>query len=387
MIFWICAFGLAAISALFALWPLWRGAQTRLERTESALAIFKDQLAEVDRDMARGLISETEADAARSEIKRRMLSSDKDRDAAVSANTGGGILVALAALLPIGGAALYMMTGAPGMPSLPFADRAQERQSSSELNTLIATLRQRLEQQPGGGETQGWELLATTLMNQNRYEEASEAWAQIVEREDATSATWSQYAETLIAAENGVVTPLAERAIDQSLTLDGSNPAATFYKSIALDQAGQPIDGRNLLIARLSRADRFEPWMEFFVQEINRIGESFGLDPIGLPEFDNIPGLLRPRGPSSEQVEAASEMSPEEQQEFIRSMVDGLAARLEEEPEDLQGWLQLARAYAVLGERENALDALRSAEPLVADLSDDDPRKQAVTQGLEELGG
>lgn len=387
MIFWLCAFALAAISALFVLWPLLHDSERRLERHDSALAIFKDQLTEVDRDMARGLISETEAVAARSEIKRRMIGASKEVGGDAEASSGGRVLVALAMIVPIGGAVVYTAAGAPNTPSMPFAERAAERESSTELNTLIATLRERLAEQPNGGETRGWELLATTLMNQNRYEEAAEAWAQIVDREDATSATWSQYAETLISVEGGIVTPAVERAIDRSMELDATNPAAVFYKAIALDQAGQPIDGRNLLIARLQSSEQFEPWMEVFVQEINRIGEGFGLEPIGLPDIADGPGLTPPRGPSREQVDAASEMSPDEQQDFIRSMVDGLAARLEEEPEDLQGWLQLARAYAVLGERENALGALRSAEPLIEALPDDDPRKQAVAQGLLELGG
>jgi len=382
MIFWVSAFGLAALCAGFVLWPLWRGSDLRLERSASALAIFKDQLAEVDRDMARGLISDAEAVAARAEIKRRMLANDKDGDDRGAASSGGWLLIALAALVPLGGAGVYTMVGTPGMPSLPFDQRTEERQASSELNDLISTLRQRLDEQPDGGETRGWELLATTLMNQNRYDEAAEAWAQIVDRDDATSATWSQYAETLINVETGVVTPAAERAIEKALTLDETNPAATFYKAIALDQAGQSIDGRDMLIARINRASQPEPWMEFFVQEINRIGAGFGIEPIGMPDFPNAP-----RGPSQEDIEAATEMSAEEQQAFIRTMVDGLAERLKEEPDDLQGWLQLARAYAVLGERENALRALKSAQPLAEALPQDDPRRQAVAQGIEEFGG
>jgi cytochrome c-type biogenesis protein CcmH len=86
-------------------------------------------------------------------------------------------------------------------------------------------------------------------------------------------------------------------------------------------------------------------------------------------------------------MQAAQDMSPEERQAMIRGMVDGLAQRLEDEPEDIDGWLRLARAYAVLGERAEAIDALERAEPLVADLPADDPRRQAVEQGLQSLRG
>lgn len=382
MSFGLAAFALIGISALFVLWPLWRGTGENLERAASAMAIFKDQLAEVDRDLARGLISDTEAQAARGEIKRRMLAADKDGGVRVTVGSGRWVVVALAALIPLGGAGLYSVVGQPGTPSVPFAERAQEQEDASELNTLITTLRERLAQEPDGGETRGWELLATTLMNQNRYDEAVEAWEKIVERPDATSATWSQYAEALIADENGVVTPKAEQAIAQSLSADPSNPAATFYRAIALDQAGQTIDGRVLLLERIQQEPREALWMEFYLQEINRMGAGFGLDPVGLPDF---PEAAPARGPSAEDIEAASQMSAEEQQEFIRSMVDGLADRLKDEPGDLQGWLQLARSYAMLGERENALEALQAAQPLTAALPEDDPRRLTVEQGLAEM--
>lgn len=381
MSFWFASLVLIAVCAGFILWPLRGSKAAPLERKTSALAIFTDQLAEVDRDMARGLISDTEADAARAEIKRRMIGADKEGAAQSDGSTGIWAVIAMAALIPIGGAGLYTLTGTPNVPSMPFAERADEQQDATELNDLITTLRRRLLEDPDGGETRGWELLATTLMNQNRYGEAVQAWEQIVTREDVTSATWSQYAEALISMENGVVTQPAERAIEQSLALDPLNPAATFYKAITLDQAGQTIDGRNLMLARIAQETAEQPWMAFFLQEINRMGEGFGLDPLTMPDFPDAPA----RGPSAADIQAAAEMSDEERQEFIRGMVGGLAARLEEEPEDLQGWLQLARAYAVLGERDNALSALTSAEPLIADLPEDDPRRIAVEQGLAQF--
>ncbi len=379
MSFWLSALALIATSAVFILWPLLRRSEHRLERGELAMAIFRDQLAEVDRDMARGLISDGEAEAARAEIKRRMLAADKDGSGRVAVGSGNWAVVALAALIPLGGAGLYALVGQPGMPSVPFAQReALEQQEASEINALITTLRERLEAEPDGGDARGWELLATTLMNQNRYAEAAEAWAQIVDRPGTGSASWSQYAETLIASENGVVTEEAERAIARALEADPSNPAATFFRAIALDQAGQTIDARVLLLRRIEQEQREAPWMQFYLREINRMGEGFGLDPVGLPDFPQ-------SGPSAEDIEAASQMSPEERQEFIRSMVDGLAARLEEEPADLQGWLQLARSYMMLGERDAALEALQSARLLTADLPADDPRRLTVEKGLTEL--
>ena len=72
---------------------------------------------------------------------------------------------------------------------------------------------------------------------------------------------------------------------------------------------------------------------------------------------------------------------------FIRSMVSGLAERLEDEPDDLDGWLRLGRAYIVLGDTEAALQAYQSAKPLAAALPDTDARKHTVTQALDDLAG
>ncbi len=381
MIFWIAAFALAAIAALVVLWPLHKDGAETLDRADGALAIFNDQLAEVDRDAARGLISSAEAEAAKIEIKRRMLSADKDRSS-VRGSGGAMVLVVMAALIPLGGALVYSVTGSPGTPSIPFAQRSAEQQVGSDLAVLTERLETRLNAEPDGGETQGWELLATTYMNMSRFDDAVRAWERVVDRDDATSATLSQYAEALIAAEQGVVTPKAEKAIDRALQLDPLNPAGTYYKAVALEQAGQTPEARRIILERIAAEGQPQPWMEVFLREANRMGAEFGLEPVGLPAFENAP-----RGPTEEDVAAAQDMSVEERMDFIRSMVAGLAERLKDEPDDLQGWLQLARAYAVLGQREDALAALQSAQPLVADLPEDDPQRVTVEQGLAELSG
>lgn len=381
--FWLGVLILAAIGAVSVVWPLLRsgGAQT-LDRADGALAIFTDQLAEVDRDMARGLISETEADAAKTEIKRRMLSADKERGSAGHATGGNIVLLAMAVAVPLGAAGIYSVMGAPDVPSVPFAERAQEQETQSDLTVLTERLESRLLAEPGGGESEGWQLLATTYMNMGRVGDSIRAWEVLVAREDATSATYSQYAEALITAESGVVTTRARAALAKAQELDPANPAVTYYIAIGMEQDGQTPSARRLLIERIAQETTPQEWMPFFMSEVNRMGAEFGLDPVNLPEFADAP-----RGPSQEDVEAAAELTPEERMEFIRSMVAGLAERLADDPSDLQGWMQLARAYSVLGETENAREALTSAKALTDALPEGDPRRQAVEQGLAELGG
>ena len=375
----IAAIVLAAVAVAIMAIPILRSAGDAPARKDAAMEIFKDQLAEVDRDEARGQIVGEDAEAARTEIKRRMLAVSR-QDTTHGVSGGRGLLLALAVLIPVGGAGIYGLTGSPETPSLPFADRQGEQQEASELQALVTKLRTRLDQDPDGGDPRGWELLGTTYMNIGRFSDASYAFEQIINVPEATSATWSQYAESLIAAENGIVTPKAARAISEALERDPSNPAGTFYSALALEQGGKPDVARQLILDRMGQETVYQPWMDAFVTEANRLGAATGADPVSLP-------FQAPAGPSREDVEAAQEMSPEEQQEFIAGMVDRLATRLEDEPDDLQGWLQLARAYMVLERPEDAMSALQNAAPLIKDLPEDNPMRRAVEAGLAELGG
>ena len=375
----IAALVLAVFAVAIMAIPVLRSPGDAPARKDAAMEIFIDQLAEVDRDEARGQIAGADAEAARTEIKRRMLAVSR-QGTSQGVSGGRGVLLALAALIPVGGAGIYSLTGSPDTPSLPFAERQGEQLEAGELQALVTRLRTRLDQDPDGGDPRGWELLGSTYMNMRRFSDASYAFEQIINLPEATSATWSQYAESLIAAENGIVTPKAARAVAEALERDPSNPAGTFYSALALEQGGKPVVARQLILDRMEQEAAYQPWMEAFVSEANRLGEVVGADPVTLP-------FSPPAGPSREDVEAAQDMSPEEQQEFIAGMVERLASRLREEPNDLQGWVQLARAYMVLERPADALSALQSAKPLIADLPRDNPMRRAVEAGLSELGG
>ncbi|WP_425092292.1 c-type cytochrome biogenesis protein CcmI [Tropicimonas sp. S265A] len=387
---WAIGGGLAALTALAFLVPVFRRRRAMLGRDESALEIFKDQLSEVDRDAARGLISGDEAKAARSEIKRRMLTLTRSSgDAPASDGSGGTALMIVAALaIPAMGFWLYSIRGEPSIPSVPFAERAAEQEEATEVAQLAATLRNRLLEDRDGGPTDGWLLLGQTYMRMGRTDDAVEAFSRIAERPDATSMVFSQYAEALIAAENGVVTPRAAQAIQRAVQLDPRNPAGTYYQSQFLAQEGRLREAHGLLIARLRTADGFQPWMEFFVRQANQLAEEFGGTPVSLTDFAPMMqggGSAIP-GPTAEDMEAAQEMSDADRAEFVQSMVDRLATRLEQEPDDLEGWLRLARAYTVLGEAEGAARAASTARALADGLPEGDPGRAATTAALNALG-
>jgi cytochrome c-type biogenesis protein CcmH len=377
---WIWLAVLALITAAIVMSPLVRGRRAALKRSESALAIFEDQLAEIGRDQMRGLISGEEAAAAEAEIKRRMLVAGKAAQGEADAETSGRwVLVGAALIIPTLALGIYGLVGQPQTPSLPFAERAQERSDAAELVSLTTQLRDRLLSDETGGPTEGWVLLGQTYMRMRRYRDAVAAFATVSDREDAGSGVQSQLAEAIIASEDGIVTPAAEQAITRAIELDPLNPAGAFYRSVALEQQGRPEAARAVLIARIEAAERAEQWMLPFLDRVNALGTQLGLDVVSLEDFVTVPVS---RGPSAADIEAAQAMTPQEQEAFIASMVEGLAARLEEDPDNLDGWIQLGRAYLVLGRDEDAQTAFERAAPLAVDLPDGDPRRAIIARAL-----
>ena len=372
--FALLAGALAVATALAILLPALRPRRDAAERAGAsdragaALAIFRDQLAEVERDAERGLVSGEEARAARTEIERRMLAAARAGGRGAMRSGRAGVLAAALAV-PVVAAGVYELTGRPGVPSQPFAERASERAAATEVAELAAELRRRLEADPSGGPTEGWTLLGQTHLRRGEYREAVRAFEVASARDDASPGVLTQHAEALVAVSDGIVTPAALALIDRALARDPTIPAGHYYRALAAEQSGNPAGGREILLARLADASGPEPWAEAFLSEANSMGAAAGLDPVSAR--DAIPGLA-----------AAEDASPEEREAQVRAMVDGLAARLEAEPDDLEGWLRLGQARAVLGEPEAARAAFGRALSL---MPADDARRAEVEEAVATL--
>ena len=372
MTFLLVAGALALATVLAVALPVLRGRREEghSDRAGASLAIFRDQLAELGREAERGLISEEEARAARTEIERRMLAAARGDGAGRGRSNRAGVVVAALAI-PVVAAGFYALTGRPDVPSLPFAERASERAASAEMAELTGELRRRLEADPSGGPTEGWVLLAQAHLRRGEYAEAVRAFEAVSGRDDVPAGVLTQHAEALVGASGGVVTPPALRLIDRALARDPTIPAGPYYRAQARAQAGDPEGGRAILLARLAEATAPEPWADTFLAEANRMGAEAGLEPVTREEA--MPG-----------VAAVEALAPEEREAAIRDMVDGLAARLAGAPDDLEGWLRLGRARAVLGEPEAAREAYVRALAL---MPEDDPRRAAVEAALEPSEG
>ncbi len=405
MIFWIAAAAMAALAGLLLVLPLLRGRGGAAARGAYDLAIYRDQLAELERDLARGVLTEDQAATARTEIERRMLqASDRQNRPLAAAGPARSLALVLVLAVPAATALLYGQLGNPGLPGHPLAARqtpppAPMTPDGNNLADLADRLAARLEQSPG--DIQGWVLLARTYGEIGRYLDAAQAYRRAIANGDESAPTRASLGEVLTAAGGGRVGPEARAAFAEALERDPANPRALYYGGLAYAQAGRLAEALEVWRGLAAQTPPDAPWKELLdariastqaaldgapPPEIARSAPepSEGSSAAGSPAARD---LGRGPGPSQEDVAAAAEMSEDQRQAFIRSMVDRLAARLEEEPDDLAGWLRLTRAYAVLGEREQAVAALDQASALAEKLPADAPEHGAIAQARAMLAG
>ena len=177
---------LLSVSAIaMLLLPMLRHDAAGTDRQAGAVAVIADQLHEVDRDADRGLISNDEAEAAKIEIKRRLLKLNRGASAKGRSVMGGRAALWISALVvPLFAGLLYAQLGSPGVPTVPFADRQDERAEQAQITELTGRLLERLENDPEGGPTEGWMLLGQTYMRMGRYSAAAAAMGNVIERDD-----------------------------------------------------------------------------------------------------------------------------------------------------------------------------------------------------------
>ena len=381
--------GLATAMVVFAigfmLWPLLRAKATAAaaSRSDHDVSVYKDQLAEITRDRQRGVITESEAKEAEREVQRRLLTAaeEAERTVAPTARREWITPVAVAVVTPAAAVGLYLWLGSPGAPDMPLAQRAQEMQQVQHMEAAVLQLAQRLSNDPS--DLEGWAMLGRGYMAMNRYADAANAFRQAKERGLDSAEVNASLGEALTADNGGVVTASARTAFEQALQQAPREPRSRYYLALASYQAGDPEGAFQGWQALLRESAEDAPWVPLLRQNLTELATELEM-PAGSLDLS----AAAPRaasGPSQEQVEAIANMTPEEQTAMIEGMVEGLAARLEQEPDNLEGWLRLAQSYLVLGREPEALGALRRAAPLVETLPAGDERRRMVTEGIARL--
>ncbi len=354
---WILYLLVALAVAAFLLWPLLRRRPVHLNRRDAELALAREQLAEIARDRELGLIDASAARAAELEIKRRMLKLAEEGEEGEASRTRPALVVATALLVPLLGGALYLSLGRPQLQQLPWLakelpkgpDLAAQREQQRQLMEMAARLEGELQQDPEDADR--WLLLARTRMALKRHRDAANAFQQVLNLDPERPGVRAALGEALTLAGEGYVTPAAKRLFEAELARNPDDPRARFYLALAAEQAGkfrEALDGY-LDLGRDSTADA--PWLPQLRERIRVVAMQIGESP---------EPLLAQVGTAAPAVQADGELDlPPEQRAMVEGMVERLRARLEDEPEDLEGWRMLARSYRVLGRREEALAIYR----------------------------
>jgi cytochrome c-type biogenesis protein CcmH len=379
MMFWVLAAVMAALLVLALLWPLLRARGAAPAAADYDRAVYLDQLSELELDRQRGLIDAVEAEAARREIERRLLQTENGADKTVPSGGGRWRRLALAlvvALPPALGLGLYLQLGTPDLPGLPLAGR--DPGGPAELALLIDRLQLRLADRPE--DTEVHLILAQLYERAGRFDEAAARYraaiALIEQQGEVPAGLHAALGETLVAAAGGQVGREARHAFAAAIEADPGSSRARYFAGLAMAQDGRLQDAIDVWQSLAEDSPADAPWLPLLSQQIARAARELGIEP---------PAIAQPPGPSASDVEAAQNMTPEERADFIRSMVDQLAVRLEAEPADPDGWLRLARAHAVLREDDKARAALARAEAEIAALPEGAPERAALGQRLAEL--
>ncbi|MCU9838006.1 c-type cytochrome biogenesis protein CcmI [Ruegeria sp. WL0004] len=388
MIFWILVSLMALVVAgLLALAAL-RARITAEPAAAYDLRVYRDQLAGVDRDLARGVIDAADAERIRTEISRRILAADTQMQAEATdpAQTRrSALIVALASAVVVIAGSLWFYTslGAPGYGDLPLKLRLEiaeqnrtERPAQAEAEArmpaqaqpqleagyadLLQKLRDTVAKRPD--DIQGHILLAQHEANTGNLRAAYAAKARVIEllQGDVTAADFSEQAELMIMAAGGYVSPEAEGVLRQALQRNPEYGPARYYWGVMLLQVGRPDLAFEIWVRTLEAAPADAAWAEAIRTRIGEVAMRAGV------EYTPPPVAALP-GPSQEDMQAASEMDADSRNEMIRGMVERLSERLATEGGTPQEWSRLIGALAVLGETERAQTILAEARQVYAE--------------------
>jgi cytochrome c-type biogenesis protein CcmH len=359
-------FALMTAMAIFAvLLPL--GLTGRTQGGGDETTVYKDQLAEIERDVAAGLIGAAEAEAARVEIGRRLLAAaDKESGITVKSNPRLRRLAAVLALvgLPLVAVALYLPLGSPRLGDFPLAARAPIKPDGNQsVETLVAQVEQHLEKNPTDG--RGWTVLAPVLARIGRYDDAVQAFRNSITYAGESADRRADLGEAMVAAAGGVVTAEAKSEFERALSLNADETKASYYLGLAAEQDGHAQDAAAIWRAMLEKAPANAPWRALVQAALSRVDGS------------TAPAL------SDRTIAGAKDMNDGDRAAMISGMVQRLATRLKQNGDDVDGWLRLVRAYLVMGDQEKARSALNDARQAVAG---DAERLRHLNEGLKNLG-
>lgn len=414
MLLWLCFALLTAAVVAVLMQPLRRGPAVSVAPAAADLAVYRDQLRELDAERDRGLIAEDEIESARAEIARRLLkraagaepapANAADPKEAKSAGRARKAYMAIAAVLPVAAVVLYLATGSPFLSSHPFVANETSAGQPQAIMALIGQVEQRLRDHPEDGK--GWDVIAPVYLRLERFADAAHAFAEASRLEGESVRRLLGFAEATLMAENGVVTEPVRKAALRVLELEPARKEVRAWLILAREQDGDLRGAAEDYRKLLAEAPADAAWRKAIADRLALVesrlrGEKPGESekakapepPAAASEPPRSQGEIADNAaPSGATPESAapsggppdvSSMTPAERDAFITSMVDRLAARLKENGHDLEGWMRLARAYKVLGRDSDAQAAIARAR---ASFAGDQAALAEIDKSEQSLG-
>lgn len=355
---------LALILAVLALLvvPLLQPGRAAADRADYDLTVYRDQLKEVDTDLERGLLSTSQADAARTEIKRRMLAAaDKPEGPAVARRTTKVFAVLVMVLVPAGALSLYSVLGHPNLPDMPFAARPDkdDAKKMADIGAMVDGLAERLKQRPD--DVDGWGMLARSARMMERFDLAVEAYGRLIALGRRDVDTYAGLGESLLFAREGF-TPEAIAAFQDALRVDPTDVRSRFYLGMGQAELGDARAAIAIWRDLEQSAPADAEWLPGVRARMAEVAKQAGIDPTTVaPKAPALP----PAGPQAPAVAVPPAAVNDDSRAMIQSMIDGLATRLKDNPNDAEGWKRLGRAYRVQEKLDLAKDAYGKAIALL----------------------
>ena len=394
------------------------------------IEVYRDQLKEVENERRQGQIDDTQAEAARIEIKRRALAADRLEQPMMpqlSHDERNFAVICVTGIVVLGSVGLYAATGNPDLPSgsgatqrptstfaressnpesLAAAPQASVLENQQQLRSqanlppvdeMIRRLATRLLQNPKDAE--GWRTLGWSYASIGRFAEAGEAYARAIELNPDIAEIRSARVEALVRSADGVVSADAKDAIEETLRLDPKDSRARFYSGLAKEQGGDKASALADWTELLKDVNSDESLVSDLKNKITALERDLGVDAVrsAAPKPVEGSGLLEAlraraappmsrsveKGPGPEDVRTAEAMAPADRSAMIQGMVDGLASRLEQSPRDPDGWIKLIRSRMVLGETNLAKRALARSLEVFAD---DKEQRDRIIAAAQQFG-
>ncbi|MBO0753278.1 MAG: c-type cytochrome biogenesis protein CcmI, partial [Bradyrhizobiaceae bacterium] len=316
MTLWFILVMMTVVALAAVAWPLARAHQPA--SGVSDVAVYRDQLEEIERDRADGRIGHDEFEAARVEVSRRLLGA-ASAAASLPAEASGqsfrvGAFAGAIIAIPLIAVPFYALLGSPGLPGEPLA----ARDAGTSIMTMIARIERHLEENPDDGK--GWEVLAPVYLKLERYDDAAKARRNALKLLGDTAQREVDLGAALAMAAGGVVTAEAKGAFDRAAAIEPGNVQAMFFLGIAAQQDGNEAEAVSIWRDLIAKGPADAPWLPLVRERLARINAEA---PPPAP------------GPTAEDVTAAQEMPNEARAQFIRTMVGRLASRLHEDGSDV----------------------------------------------------